>query len=99
MQIFEEVAVPSRIDKKCVSISCDFCGKQGRYGGWEESYFDVDETEISVTIKQRDGKNYPECGSGEKFHCDMCPTCFKEKLFPFLQSISKTAIDYEEWDN
>lgn len=98
MKVFEDVNIPARTEKRCKMIACDFCDKQVRGDGWEESSFDIDETEISVTINHRAGKAYGEDSYGDRFHCDMCPECFRQRLYPFLLNIAINPLDYEDWD-
>jgi len=77
---------------------CDMCGVESDGRSWEaESIYYVNETEIRVEIRQKEGANYPEGGSGTKYEIDLCPKCFKEKLIPWLKS-QGADIREEEWD-
>lgn len=88
-----------------VKRTCDLCGLESsvRYsdgtvpaekwiGGW-----DVDETEIAVVIRHRDGADYPEGGCGTELEIDLCPGCVKEKLVPWLRS-QGAEIAWQDWD-
>lgn len=77
--------------------TCDLCGKTTKQGDWESSSYEIDETEIEVIVRQKEGSNFPECGSGTKYIVDICPQCFKEKLIPWLESQGCTA-KMEDWD-
>lgn len=80
--------------------TCDLCGiKAQERGGdeWYGKFFDINETEIEVIIRQRDGVLYPEGGSGTRMSVDMCPRCFKNKLIPWLES-QGASIDEVDWD-
>lgn len=80
--------------------TCDLCGKESdseRYDNWNGGSYDVDETEISIKIKQKEGSSYPEGGSGQEYDIDLCPDCFKKKLIPWLLS-QGAKIKPEEWD-
>lgn len=79
--------------------TCDLCGAKAKKPGilWSGGIYDVDETEISVTIRQRSGENYPDNGSGTEHVIDLCPKCFKERLIPWLRSQGAT-IEEKEWD-
>lgn len=100
MECYKTVEVPATTRQELTHRECDFCGVHAKpYGPWKTHMgYDVDETEIEITVKHRAGQNYPEGGSGDKFECDICPDCFRNILVPFLKERSKNAIDYEEWD-
>jgi hypothetical protein len=75
-------------------VQCDICGSQATDNdNWEGEYYGVSETEI----KYREGTSYPEGGSGTAIKVDICPTCFMEKLVPWLES-QGVLIKKEEWD-
>jgi len=48
-------------------------------------------------MKQKEGSNYPEGGTGTEYEIDLCPKCFKERLVPWLKS-EGAAIEEKEWD-
>jgi hypothetical protein len=81
-----------------VEMSCDLCGtKASGVCGWADGWYDTNETEVSVTIKHREGCNYPECKMGTEREVDICPACFKNKLIPWLisQGAKIEEKDYE----
>jgi len=78
-------------------ITCDLCGREAKKGHWDSSIYSVNETDIEVTIKQKEGDTYPESGSGTEIIVDLCPTCFKERLVPWLNS-QGASIEEKEWD-
>jgi uncharacterized protein (DUF2225 family) len=78
-------------------VSCDLCGKVGRYGDWESSNWEVAESEIEIEVRYKDGASYPDGGSGQKYNVDICPECFKDKLIPWLESQGCKA-KFEDWD-
>jgi hypothetical protein len=57
----------------------------------------VDECEVRVYVKHRDGENYPEGGSGTEVEIDMCPECFKTKLIPWLES-QGVVVQRKDWE-
>jgi len=57
----------------------------------------VNETEVSVTVKQKEGESYPDGGSGTEYEIDLCPDCFKNRLVPWLKS-EGANIGEMEWD-
>lgn len=85
------------VNRVLVERKCDLCGCVAKTNDWDAASFRVQETEISVTIKQRDGSAYPECGSGNEYEVDLCPKCFKDRLIPWLQS-QGADIEQGEWD-
>ena len=88
-----------RTETRFVEQNCDLCGATAVHPGnnWSGGGYTVDETEITVTVKQKEGTQHPEGGSGEEYNIDICPTCFKNRLVPRL--ISQGAnIKQEEWD-
>ena len=96
MKVYENVKIPSRVEKKLVSRKCDLCGKIGA-DSWGGGCYEVLETEMTVTIIQKEGNSYPEGGTGTEYEIDLCPDCFKSRLVPWL--ISQGAnIQENEWD-
>ena len=75
------------ISSRVVETKCDICGKIAPWpDGWEKGPHDVAE----VTLELREGRSYPDGGSGKKYFVDMCPECFKTKLIPWLSSLGCT---------
>lgn len=89
-----ETVTETVTSQKIVSLTCDLCGKDGKYN-WGGSAWDVNETEIS--IRCRTGKDYPSGGWGEHYEVHICPDCFKNKLVPWLNQ-NGANIQSEEWD-
>lgn len=92
-----EKKTETRTYDSLIETACDLCGAVAKSGNWESSTYEVNETEIEVTVRQKDGDNYPDGGSGTKYEIDMCPKCFKDRLVPWL--ISEGAkIKQIDWD-
>lgn len=75
---------------------CDLCGRRATRNpdNWDaSSSYDVAETELRL----REGSHYPECGYGTEIEIDLCPTCFRTKLLPWLTEQGAT-IKEREWD-
>ena len=68
--------------------TCDLC-----HGVIEQAPF----SEEKVSIQYKTGDSFPEGGSGEVTGLDMCPTCFKDKLTPWLKS-QGGIMHTVEWD-
>ena len=83
-----------------VKMTCDLCGREARAGQWhgsDHSCWDVNETEVEVTVRSKEGQSYPEGGSGTEFVVDVCPWCFRDRLLPWLRS-QGAHIEEREWD-
>jgi len=96
MREYEEV---EQLEKRRVlkNLTCDMCGKEGSEGGWKSSKWNMNETELEVRVRQTEGTNYPEGGWGTEYVIDMCPSCFKNRLIPWLKS-EGVKIEEKEWD-
>lgn len=97
MRHYETETVPATTREKLAKTTCDLCGAEAKEGNWESSSYEVNEVEIEVTVRQKDGDNYPEGGWGTDYTVDMCPDCFKNKLIPWLESQGCKA-ERKEWD-
>ena len=80
-----------------IETTCDLCGAVAKRGEWGSATWEVAETEIKITIRQKDGEAYPDSGDGTEYNVDMCPKCFKEKLIPWLTSQNATC-ERKAWD-
>jgi hypothetical protein len=97
---YETRLVPARNDEYCIKQTCDLCGAEALSpDNWSDhsTWDNLNETEIDVTVRQKNGSSYPEGGSGTKFEVDVCPKCFKEKLVPWLRS-QGAQVEEKEWD-
>jgi hypothetical protein len=97
MRHYEKVKVPEKTVEKHIKTTCDICNKEATNGGWETSSYEINETEVRVEVRQKDGNSYPGSGWGEQFCADICPECFKGKLIPWLKEQGCKA-EVEEWD-
>jgi len=80
-----------------VTRQCDLCGRKAKTATWNSGIYEVNETEISIIVKQKEGASYPESGSGTKYEIDLCPECFKNRLIPWLKGQGGT-IQEDEWE-
>jgi hypothetical protein len=101
MKVYEDRVVPptpQRIDKRCVGRACDLCGTKADKGGeWITGSYEYDRTEVSVTIKNREGYECADGGDGTECEIDLCPACFRDKLVPWLKE-QGANVDYVKWD-
>jgi hypothetical protein len=96
---FEKKEV-TRQHEYLVEQTCDLCGAVAKHpDAWGDTggSYGVDETEIKVTVRQKEGDSYPDGGSGTEFHVDICPNCFKTRLVPWLLS-QGAKIEEKEWE-
>lgn len=96
-KIYEEYIIPEKKSKRLVCHQCDLCGLKSNSYDWETGIYEINETEISIRIKQKEGKSYPEGGSGYEYEIDLCPNCFKNRLVPWLKS-EGAYIEQKCWD-
>lgn len=97
MKLFENKEIPARTERRVVRRQCDLCGCKSTGDDWDAGIWEVNDTEIKVTITQKDGTNYPEGGSGNEYEIDLCPSCFKDRLVPWLIQ-QGASIKRREWD-
>jgi len=89
------VAVERRV---CVSITCDLCHRtQEGTDRWEAAMYEINETQVQITVLQKEGSSYPDGGSGDEVVIDICPECFKGKLIPWVESHG-TRVERKDWD-
>ncbi len=87
-----EKKVETKEFKVVDSITCDLCGDETNKN-WKTEPYDATETDISM----KTGNDWPEGGSGDLIEVDICPTCFKDKLIPWVRSQGGTET-VTEWD-
>jgi hypothetical protein len=82
----------------CVKLVCDLCHRiREGTDQWEACCYEVNDTEVQVTVRQKEGKSYPDCGFGDEVVIDICPECFKTKLIPWVESHG-TVIERKDWN-
>lgn len=98
MKRYEKQTYTKMIDV-LVERCCDLCGMKANknYQDWDAGYYNVNETEVRVEVRQREGTSYPEGGSGTEVVIDLCPVCFKDKLIPWIKS-QGGKVEAKEWD-
>lgn len=98
MRIFAEKTIPAKTSRELVSIRCDICTRQAKDPeNWSgRSIYDIDGTTVRMEIQRSDGTSFPEGTRRTDIRFDICPTCFEEKLVPFLESLGAKPSTYEE---
>jgi hypothetical protein len=103
MKIMKTVTIPPVPEKTKEVVShvlCDLCGAVGKSGysgeaDWKEAD-DWESTETSVLVKTGCGNSEGGHFKLELFH--ICPSCFREKLVPWLESQGgKPSRDEIDW--
>ena len=91
--IREEFEKPRKVTK-LVSVTCGSCGSISTDCSITIGVATVDWSDKTdsygvqeTTLKIREGHAYPEGGSVEERSYDVCATCMREKVEPFLKSI------------
>ena len=97
MKVYKEITIPATKRKECTHRLCDICGKKGHGDEWSAGSYIVDETEISIVVKQKQGNECSDGGNGTEYDIDLCPDCFKNKLIPWLRS-QGAHVQEIEWD-
>lgn len=98
MKTVEVPAVPATTKEVVDKVTCDICGQDANRDSWGSSSYQIDEIEVEITVKRREGENYPEGGSGTEVVIDVCPDCFVKKLVPWVESHGHAKIETSEWD-
>ena len=97
MKVYETKAVPATTREILIKRKCDLCGIESKSSDWNAGFYEVNETEIKITMKQKEGSSYPEGGSGTEYEIDLCPSCFTNRMIPWLKS-KGAEIKEREWD-
>jgi hypothetical protein len=97
MITYHDVEIPARAARTVLEeheLLCDLCGsKTDVRSPWVKDRFDA----VEVEVRLREGESYPEGGHGSETIIDLCPTCFKEKLIPWVQD-QGGKVRTKEWD-
>lgn len=70
----------TRTSEVVVALVCDLCGTRSTGRNWEVGIYDRDR----VYISGEQGKRYPDDDAYDVTRVDMCPTCFRSRLLPWL---------------
>jgi len=101
MRHMKTVVVPAKpaTTKEVVDhVTCDICGKAANRYDWGTGSYQIDDIDVSIEVKRREGESYPEGGSGTEVVIDVCPDCFVKKLVPWVESHGHAKIETTEWD-
>ena len=86
--------------ERVVETSCDICGKTSpqeiddHRGSWSTDPYDVS----NIVMRHRKGESYPEETYVTDSTFDVCPTCWKKHIVPFMKSLgAKPRKDVHNW--
>lgn len=96
MKIYKTIEVPATKRQVCIKRKCDLCGLESTKEDWSEGSYEINDTEIKISIVQKNGVCYPEGSFGTECEIDLCPGCFEDKLIPWLKS-EGAKIEEVEW--
>ena len=66
-----------------VSLKCEICGDESPTSdNWKQDCYNT----LKPTIQLEESSHYPGDYYGTRTHIDLCPTCFEEKLIPWLKA-------------
>lgn len=95
---YETRPIPATTRQVLIERACDMCGRKANPNDWSGLAYEVDDTEVTVTVKHRKGESYPEGGCETVIEVDLCPTCFKGELIPWLKSRGVVIVESEsDW--
>lgn len=80
--------------ERVVARVCDLCGFEGT-DDWNAGTYSVNDTEVKVTVHQREGTECWDGGGGTEFDVDICPECFKCRLVPWLREQGAEVAETE----
>ena len=97
MKIYEEYTIPAKSGKRLAKRICELCGHEDTKDGWDTTTYEINDTRIDITVMQEEGESHGSEGYTSRLVVDICPTCFKEKLIPWLKEQGAT-LNHEELD-
>jgi len=100
MKIYKTVEVPAKAatTQQLNKRVCDLCGFSAKGEDWGAGFYEVNETEVRVEVRHKEGSSYPEGGDGTEYDIDICPSCFVNKLVPWVEEEGDTEIERKDWD-
>lgn len=103
MRKYETKVVQQEVKQRhLVERTCDLCGRKAKDADgpapWSGGSYDIDDTTIMVVVKREEGESCPSGGNKTTTEVDICPSCFKDKLLPWLVSQgAKPEITEVDW--
>ena len=91
MKVYKEIEYMTS-STHLVKMICDLCRAE-TLSQWKKNDSDAVEIEIRLT----EGFACSDGGGGTRIAIDLCPTCFKSQLVPWIQ-MQCGNVHVEEWD-
>lgn len=88
MKHYKTRVIPERIDEILFRTTCDLCSKEIEQDEWDRD---------EVTVENVTGYSCPSGGASSYEFVDMCGSCFRDKLIPWLTQQGAT-IQTKETD-
>jgi len=93
--------VPAHEVTEFVSCTCDLCGAKTTSftSAGEVNWIGDPFNYHFVTVQQQKGTMYPSDNFSRVWSYHLCPTCYRDKLVPFLESqgVGKPAFEEREY--
>lgn len=92
---YRQVIVPETIKTVVDKTLCDLCGREseGVRDNWLNDNYDFEETSIKLST----GYRYHDDGERTTKEYHICPTCFNEKLIPWMKSQGAEYTETESY--
>lgn len=96
---YKERTIPARTERIIDELTCDICQRKapdphGIDTKWGSSHHKI----ASVVVSLRIGERYPETWHYSQTCFDICPTCFKDHVIPFLADLGAYPRETEHSD-
>ena len=91
MRTYKKIPVPATEREVLDELKCDICKDVAKHHKWGKGNYSTNE----VKIEWINGMSYPDDCWGNIVSYDMCPTCFQNKLMPWLESQGATPTKTE----
>jgi len=98
VRVKEEVVIPEKTYEKTVRIECDLCGAEAEGETFDGSIWSAEEIEVEVRVHMTEGEAFPGDYDIKACRIDLCPTCFKEKLIPFINENGVNKIELGDFE-
>lgn len=89
MKVYKTTIIPAveeKVSKVFFHTVCDLCGVSDEGGDWPVGTTNKDNNVNKIEIEWKTGWKYGVDENYDKFNIDMCPSCFQDRLLPWLKS-------------
>jgi hypothetical protein len=94
-KVEKNIEIPAKTSTYTTHLVCDLCGAKSHDDrNWTSEMYEFDQ----VVIEAKKGERYPDNGNHATTTVDLCPTCFRDKLLPWLASQgAKPRTEEVDW--